>query len=118
MRNNNDLYISSYFYIIHVNQRTKQPTVTKEKKCKIRGGVNWGLEYCHLGYTVRMHGTVRTVSLIGGRPSVREVLSSILGDITYLFRLLSFLCSFNLPYIPLKLSIDGEREGGRGVWVK
>ena len=71
-----------------------------------------------MGYTVRMHGTVRTVSLIGGRPSVREVLSSILGDITYLFRLLSFLCSFNLPDIPLKLSIDGEREGGRGVWVK
>ena len=66
-----------------------------------------------MGCTVRMHGTVRTVSLIGGRPSVREVPSSILGNITYLFRLLSFLCSFNLPYIPLKQSTDRKRGGGR-----
>ena len=95
----------------------------RKRSAKSGEGPTGVLEYCHIwGYKVRMHGTVRTVSLIGGRPSVREVLSSILGDITYLFRLHSFLCSFNLPYIPLKLSIDGERErereGGRGGWVK
>ena len=56
-----------------------------------------------------------TVSLIGGRPSVREVPSSIVGDIIYLFRLLSFLCSVNLPYIPLKRSTDRKRGGGGGA---
>ena len=52
----------------------------------------------------------RIAWLVYVRPSVREVLSSILGEITSLFRLLSFLCSLTtMLYIPLKRSIVGER---------
>ena len=37
----------------------------------------------------------RVAQLVSARPSVREVPSSIPGDITSLFQLLSFLCSFD-----------------------
>ena len=41
-----------------------------------------------------------------------EVPSSISGDITSLFQLLSFPCSFDGFEIPLKRSIDGGGGGG------
>ena len=58
-----------------------------------RGGVSWGLGTVICG----LYSKNGTVSLIGGRPPVREVLSSILGDFTSLFRLFFFLCSVNVP---------------------
>ena len=40
-------------------------------------------------------GGARVAQLVSARPSVHEVPSSIPGDITSLFQLLSFLCSFD-----------------------
>ena len=37
----------------------------------------------------------RVAQLVSARPSVREVPSSIRGDIISLFQILSFLCSFD-----------------------
>ena len=52
----------------------------------------------------------RIAWLVYVRPSVREVRTSILDEITSSFRLLSFLCSLTtVLYIPLKRSIVGER---------
>ena len=44
---------------------------------------------------IQLKQSARVQSWFSARPSVREVPSSIPGDITSLFQLLSFLCSFD-----------------------
>ena len=44
---------------------------------------------------IQLKQSARVQSWLSARPSEREVPSSIPGDITSLFQLLSFLCSFD-----------------------
>ena len=54
----------------------------------------------------------RVAKLVSARPSVREVPSSIPGDIASLFQLLSFLCSFDY-----NVALDTLKTGEGVKWV-